>query len=426
MEWWYIARNGERRGPFDELQFRQLIESGDLLPDDRVWHTGLSEWRRAAEMPGLFAPPLPIEKVTSATTDSGSSEIQGNRIENEQISESTRENRSQQLKFANDQPANWSASYIVRHWRGELSLAQSYWVNSVLITIILLIAIKSVQGTIDIADRPTLVSLTGIAVWVIVFLVTPWQTVGLWRSASKHIRTTKKVFWPRVIQCLVIAGIFQSINTFLTMAWPQINLLARIAVGSDPYGRYAIRVLRQGTEIEVSGPIVFGLTDDIRTQLDANPNIRVIHLNSIGGRIGEARKLRNLISSRRLITYTSQGCASACVTAFLGGSSRVLREGAKLGFHRPALPGLKDNDIQSQVEIDKRLFLSAGIDSSFVDRPSLHQIAICGRRLATSYVERVSLQRFLTVRSLPCRRQPLGETPLRLKVPFWKFHCFRN
>jgi uncharacterized protein DUF4339 len=329
MEWWYIAKDGRKtQGPFTEDQIRQLIKSGEVKDNTLVWHEGLSDLHRAEEMP---------EFVFPETDRSDSS----------------------------------SNCYFAQHWRGELSLAQSYWVNTFFLSIIAVTAVKtlsSLTDKIEFSDHPTFLSITFISFWLVAFLITPWQLVGLWRSASNHVKQTSRVFWPRVSQFIVVLGVSQSVYTFFNMAWPQIDEVARIAVGLDPVGKYGIRVSPQGTEIELSGAITFGLTDDVRQQLNANPNIRIIQLNSIGGRIGEARKLRDLISSRHLTTYTSEGCASACVLAFLGGRTRVLREGAQLGFHRPSFPGIPDHEMQDQVKIDKHLYWLAGVAPGFIER----------------------------------------------------------
>jgi hypothetical protein len=328
MEWWYIAKDGNAQGPFSEDQIRQLIGSGELSNTTLVWHEGLFDLHRAEEMPELSFP------------EADRSESSGN-------------------------------CYFARHWRGDLPLAQSYWVNTFFLSVTVLAAMEAVSlftDRIEFSDHPTFLSFTIISFWLVAFLITPWQFVGLWRSASNHLTQTGRVFWPRVSQLIVVLGVCQSVYTFFTVSWPQLNEFARIAVGLDPIGDYVIRVLHRGTEIEVSGAITFGLTDDVRRQLDTNPAIRIIYLNSVGGRLGEARKLRDLISSRQLITYTSEGCASACVLAFLGGTTRVLREGAQLGFHRPSFPGISDHEMQDQVDIDKHLYWLAGIDFWFIQR----------------------------------------------------------
>jgi hypothetical protein len=59
---WYVARNDQRFGPlsFEELTVR--ASSGKLLPSDLVWSDGMTEWKAASQVQGLFAsmpPPLP-------------------------------------------------------------------------------------------------------------------------------------------------------------------------------------------------------------------------------------------------------------------------------------------------------------------------------------------------------------------------------
>jgi hypothetical protein len=66
-----------------------------------------------------------------------------------------------------------------------------------------------------------------------------------------------------------------------------------------------MRVMRDGTEIEITGGMKYGLSDDFRRVIAAAPRLRVVHLNSIGGRIGEAEKLHKIIKEKGFITYTS-------------------------------------------------------------------------------------------------------------------------
>jgi len=192
-------------------------------------------------------------------------------------------------------------SYIVRHWHGDLPIGISYWVNTVLVTLILttLISVLVKIMNFNFTFMPEVFSLIIIAIWAILYVVTPWQIVGCWLSAENHIRDTNRYFWARIVQFLVFLGAINSIYLFFTTAWPQITEYTKIATRSDTSSKYTIRVLRQGTEIEVLGGIGFGLTDAISKHLEANPDIRVIHLNSLGGRVGEARILRDLIQSDR-------------------------------------------------------------------------------------------------------------------------------
>jgi hypothetical protein len=89
-------------------------------------------------------------------------------------------------------------------------------------------------------------------------------------------------------------------------------------------------------------------------------------LTSQGGRMGEAHKLRTLVARRKLDTYVSVGCYSACTAVFLGGAARVVHRDAHLGFHRPGLPGVMDAMWDQQVEDDAKVMLAAGVDATFV------------------------------------------------------------
>jgi hypothetical protein len=140
----------------------------------------------------------------------------------------------------------------------------------------------------------------------------------------------------------------------------------RLATGKDPLGTYQLRVLRGATELEMSGAIIFGLTDDIRQTLDVYPTIRVIQLNSQGGRVAEARKLRDLIALRGLTTDTAAGCFSACTLVHAAGRERLIAKSASLGFHQYSFPRMQGSDFQ--YEKDKEDWLARGFTRAFVEK----------------------------------------------------------
>jgi hypothetical protein len=102
--------------------------------------------------------------------------------------------------------------------------------------------------------------------------------------------------------------------------------------------------------------------------LSASRRIRVVHLDSIGGRIGEAVKLNKVIRSRRLDTYVSSNCMSACTIAFAGGQRRILRNGAILGFHAASFPGMTKAELVEASRDQKDIFAIAGFDKKFIDQ----------------------------------------------------------
>ena len=118
-----------------------------------------------------------------------------------------------------------------------------------------------------------------------------------------------------------------AINTLLKDGAPQIIETWRIAFQNDPgIPDYSIRVMRDGTEAEIVGGLKYGLADDFVKILGASRHVKIVHLDSTGGRLGEGEKLYEIIRSRGLTTYVSSKCMSACTLAFAGGRERYLRE----------------------------------------------------------------------------------------------------
>jgi hypothetical protein len=145
---------------------------------------------------------------------------------------------------------------------------------------------------------------------------------------------------------------------------PQIREAWNIAVLGDPdIPDYAIRSMRGMTEIEISGGIKYGLDRDLRAALDAWPAVEVVHLDSPGGRLGEARKVFETIRERGLLTYVPHACSSACTIVFLAGRERLLGPSGALGFHAAFFPGASPAD-----DTQAAFLLSSGIDPAFVRR----------------------------------------------------------
>jgi len=135
--------------------------------------------------------------------------------------------------------------------------------------------------------------------------------------------------------CLQLAGLL------LKTAIPQISEAASIAFMNDPdLPPYAIRVTNNGSEAEITGGIKFGLTSDFENILNASKGVRVVHLDSLGGRLAEGEKLNALIRSRGLDTYVD----AKCLSAFAGADQ------------------IDDH------ELERTIYRAAGIDSAFIDR----------------------------------------------------------
>ena len=63
---WYYAKSGQRHGPVNDQQLKELAELGQLGQTDLVWCERMSDWKAASTIKGLFSgqrrtgpPPLP-------------------------------------------------------------------------------------------------------------------------------------------------------------------------------------------------------------------------------------------------------------------------------------------------------------------------------------------------------------------------------
>jgi hypothetical protein len=145
------------------------------------------------------------------------------------------------------------------------------------------------------------------------------------------------------------------------------GLITIIREGLSP-PRYTIQIIGNGDELEIRGFLGFGVAREVEKQLAVMSAIRVVHLNSEGGRITDARKLRDLLSKRRAATYSSAGCYSACTLVFMAGERRVLAQSATLGFHRASFPGVRPEYFEVASEGDRLYFLERGVAPDFVER----------------------------------------------------------
>jgi hypothetical protein len=269
---------------------------------------------------------------------------------------------------------------MARHWRGELPLWVSCWVFGVIGSLIIPF-IPAVAVALFKADRsynPSSIFSVSAAVWIAVFAIAVWQTVGVWRCAVRYAaahpprqddQTGEAEFaplWSGLARLVVIVGFASLLATFGTEWLPQLRELYKIAFYNDPdIPPYSIRISKDGTEVEITGGFKYGLTDEFAAVTKNARHLRMVHLDSAGGRLGEAERLFTLIRERGLGTYVSSRCFSACTLAFAGGRERVLKRGAALGFHKAEFPGVSENEFD---DLQYKVFNAAGFDSRFIER----------------------------------------------------------
>src|SRR6202163_1173982 len=263
-----------------------------------------------------------------------------------------------------------SRNYLVRHWRGELSLPVSYGLNAPVGGRVVVLVIGAMAYLINWQGdaEPVVWLSTLIASWILAALLTIWQAVGIWRAAIRY-RQSGKDFWGGVAQMLTVAGLLVFPYDFATVGAPQLAGIYEIVSGDAHVGPHEFHVLANGQTLEFSGGITFGVTQELERFLDAMAGVRTVRLNSNGGRILEAQRMSDLISSRNLATFVARDCLSACTIVFLGGKERFMLPTARLGFHQPAFRSMTASDRHAAIATERqRLQQRFGLSAAFAAR----------------------------------------------------------
>ncbi len=238
---------------------------------------------------------------------------------------------------ANEQAIGWKAhanrirsavrSYLIAHWKGEISLGVSFWINGVLLNGVLRLIRLS-------AER--FVASTSYLLWsvwmfrsALVFLVAIkiWQLVGTWRSA----RRAKGGWASAAIFCVVVGAADVSYQVF-TVARTTI----RAPTTESPFVEKAeVTYIASARAVVVDGPFDRGIAQRVHKAFGRHPDAGVLVLQSPGGFVSAGAQLKAFLVSRPDVVVIADGlCASACTMAFLGGKRRLMTQGAMLGFHR--------------------------------------------------------------------------------------------
>jgi hypothetical protein len=262
-----------------------------------------------------------------------------------------------------------SNNYLARHWRGELSLPKSYWVNGIVFGFIVGAAVAALGFAVNSRGeaQPVVWMVTLIATWVIVALFTMWQAVGVWRSAT-YYKMSGGRFWGGLAKTVTVLGIVNLAYNCLFVGTAQLAGIYEIIAGDARVGPHQFKVLANGQTLEFSGGITFGVARELEGFLNAMGAVRTVRLNSLGGRILEAQKMSDMIRARGLTTFVAQDCMSACTIVFLGGKERVVLPAARIGFHQPAFRGMTAASRRAAISTEEARLQRFGLSRNFAER----------------------------------------------------------
>lgn len=262
-----------------------------------------------------------------------------------------------------------SPNYFARHWRGELSLPRSYWLNGILggVAIGVVVAGLGILIAHQHEAQPLMWLIAIGAVWLCVLLFTTWQAVGVWRSATRYKRSGGSL-WGAAAKTMIVIGVIQTAASFVTVGAPQLAGIFEIVTGDAEVGPHQFHVLGNGSMLEFSGGITFGVAKEMEGLLDAMAGVKTVRLNSIGGRVLEAQKMSDLIEARRLSTFVARDCLSACTIVFLGGKERYVLSTARIGFHQPTFRGMTASERRGTIADEIQRLQGFGLSEAFAER----------------------------------------------------------
>ncbi len=261
-----------------------------------------------------------------------------------------------------------AGNFVAKHWRGAYGLAFSYWICGALLTLLLVALTKAMPLTRlipDLGQRGTGASI--LLMYACLLTITVWQWVGIWRSASLHVQRGGQSGWAMAAKAMMLLAMARTGLDLYQTGYPLMTEGMQLLVSEDRTRPYAIRLLREGTEMELAGGMPFGTADAVRKTLDGAPGVKVLHLNSQGGRMQEAEQLSQLIRERQLTTYTATRCSSACAFAFLAGRQRLVGESGQLGFHSVSVGTLSGREITNLNAGYRSALKARGVPDSFID-----------------------------------------------------------
>lgn len=260
-----------------------------------------------------------------------------------------------------------SSNYFMRHWQGDLSLAASFWINTVLlangISVLLFVSVDSFAGEWQLRN----LSFALVAGLIFSLVAWVWGVFGVWRSSEKHVLRGGLPVFAGLAKVMVVLGAITTAGQLGTTYLPMLQTFVPLMFGHDPMGEYQVTVLADGRSILVRGMLREGSAKGIEKIIDAAPAVTTLMLNSNGGRLAEGKQLAEFVHRRGLNTYVEDVCLSACTFVFLAGKERAATPNAKIGFHLPVVPW-SSSKADDGSEYMMNIYRRAGLPDEFIQR----------------------------------------------------------
>lgn len=124
-------------------------------------------------------------------------------------------------------PDDVDRNFLLRYWRGKLSLAFSFWTVGVLVSLLAALVTVALSVLLDVSGeyKPRTIFCFYALTWTSVTLLTIWKVVGLWRSAGRYMSERRKQdrsgFWGGVVKVIVAFSVLGTIADIGRNAIPR-------------------------------------------------------------------------------------------------------------------------------------------------------------------------------------------------------------
>lgn len=254
--------------------------------------------------------------------------------------------------------------FLIDHWSGDKSLVTAFWINLVLISLVLLAAIEIFSISRFIDDPVWSSRLRLVVIAFITFVVFPWQLWGVVRSSQYEL----SLFENARNAYSGVAGVVLMIGLALNYAWDNRDYLLNAAgyAQGKTLDDYSLTV--NDRQLIIDGNLSLGVSKNFARLLRQHEQIEEVVLSSESGHYYEAQQVGKLIRENNLDTRVISRCHGACVRAFVDGERRLLENEAVLSFHpTEAYDDGINNDfrINRERELDRLYYVDRGVKTKF-------------------------------------------------------------
>jgi hypothetical protein len=320
---WFLHAGGTQSGPLTTEALAAQLAQGSVQPSDWIWRNGFTEWVQIQAI-DLTKPAEPVPS-----------------------------SEGREAAAAKSSP----------NWRDWFALPASYWLCGLVIAA-LFAASSLTLLNLDFVDHPGLNSAGIIVSWLALLATMLWLSIGVFRSADRQAKASPKRSWAGAAKVLTALAGLAVIAVFAQRGVPEIRNSASV-ISETLAPRYQLQLLHDNTELELVGPMDFGVTDATVALLAENPKVATFYVNSPGGRSTEADSLADVVLEKNLNTYVSTFCLSECATVFAAGKTRWLSRAAVIALNQPEGEA---SDREAMIAKTRAFLESRGIAGNFIDR----------------------------------------------------------